>query len=375
MEYDYLVVGAGLFGSVVAERIANDLNSKVLIIDRRNHIGGNCYSSIDEETGIEFHNYGTHIFHTSSKKVWDYIGQFAEFNNYHIRTMTTLKDKVYPIPINLATINSFYNLTLKPYEAEEFLKREIEKEGIKEPKNLEEKAVSMVGRPLYEAFIKGYTKKQWEKDPKDLPAEIISRLPMRYNYNGDYHLNIRWQGVPLKGYAKVFERLLKSPNIRLELNCDYFAFRENMKVRHKIIYTGPIDQYFDYIYGELEWRTVEFKKDVVAVEDYQGTPVMFYADSDVPYTRIHEPRHLHPERSYTTKKTVIFYETSKFDPSSPYYPINNDRNHGLCQKYKKLAEKEKSVMIGGRLGDYAYYDMDTTILAALDFYEEKIAKC
>ncbi len=372
MKCDYLIVGAGVYGCVLAERIANDLGYKVLVIDKRPHIAGNCFSKVDDETGIEIHQYGTHIFHTSSRKVWEYITQFVEFNGYHHQVLTTYKGKVYQMPINLETINSFYNLNLKPYDAREFLKDEIEKAGIKDPKNLEEKAISLIGRPLYEAFIKGYTIKQWEKDPKELPPSIITRIPVRYNYKEDYFVDDRWQGIPYEGYTKVFERILNSPNIHVELNCDYFEHRNNFNIRKKTIYTGPIDQYFDYIYGKLEWRTIDLQKEIVDVEDYQGTSVMNYADLDVQYTRIHEPRHLHPERSYTKHKSVIFYEIPRHDPDEPYYPIHTERNKALFKKYKELASQEDGVIIGGRLGDYAYYDMDKTILAALDCYETRL---
>lgn len=370
MNCDYLIVGAGIFGSVLAERIANDLGAKVLVIDKRSHIGGNCYSQFDKETGIEIHQYGTHIFHTSSKVAWEYIGQFAEFNNYHHQVLTMHKNKVYQMPINLETINSFYNLNLKPYEANIFLKKEIEKEGIKFPQNLEEKAISLIGRPLYEAFIKGYTIKQWQKDPKELPPDIIARLPVRYNYREDYFLDARWQGIPLEGYTKLFERLLESPNIHVELNCDYFKHLNDFNINNLIIYTGPIDRYFDYAFGRLEWRTVMFEKKIVDVEDYQGTSVMNYSDLDVKYTRIHEFRHLHPERKYSNLKSVIFYEAAGYDPENPFYPINTERNKKLFQKYKELAHHERGVIIGGRLGDYAYYDMDKAILAALNCYKK-----
>jgi len=276
------------------------------------------------------------------------------------------------MPINLETINSFYNLNLKPYQAKELLKKEIEKEGIQEPKNLEEKAISLIGRPLYEAFIKGYTMKQWGTDPRELPPSIITRLPVRYNYREDYFVDSRWQGIPVEGYTKIFERMLNSCNIHVELNCDYFEYQNHFNVRNKIIYTGPIERYFNYTYGKLEWRSIELQKEIVDVEDYQGTSVMNYADLEVKYTRIHEPRHLHPERRYTKQKTIIFYETSNNDPDDPYYPVNNERNRDLFSKYKKLAEKEESVIIGGRLGDYAYYDIDKAILAALKCYQEKI---
>jgi UDP-galactopyranose mutase len=372
MRYDYLVVGAGFFGSVIAERLANDLGSKVLVIDKRSHIGGNCYSEVEPETGIEIHKYGTHIFHTSSKKVWEYITKFTEFNSYHHQVLTTYKNKVYQMPINLETINSFYNLNLKPYEAKEFIKNEIAKEGIKEPENLEEKAISLFGRSLYEALLKGYTIKQWGMDPKDLPTSIITRLPVRYNYREDYFVDAKWQGIPYEGYAGVFKRLLSSPNIRVELNCDYFENRQRFNIREKTIYTGPIDRYYDFQFGKLEWRSILLEKEVVAVEDYQGAAVMNYADVETKTIRIHEPRHLHPERDVTRQKTVIFYETSNADSDEPYYPINSQRNQNLLLKYRELSEKEDGVIIGGRLGDYAYYDMDKTILAALRCYEDKI---
>ena len=372
MKYDYLIVGAGLFGSVLAERIADTTNSPVLVIDKRQHIGGNCYSETDAETGIELHKYGTHIFHTSSRQVWNYITKFTEFNGYHHQVLTTYRNKVYQMPINLETINSFYNLNLRPYEAKEFLKKEIQKEKIHNPKNLEEKAISLIGRPLYEAFIKGYTVKHWGRDPKELPPDIIARLPVRFNYREDYFLDARWQGIPVHGYTKVFERLLSSPQIDIQLNWDYFKNRNEITVRKKTIYTGPIDQYFDYEFGRLGWRSVIFKKKIINVEDFQGTSVMNYADLDIDYTRIHEPKHLHPERKYNSDSTVIFYETSKCDSNEPYYPVNNEVSRDRFLAYKKLAQKEKNVVIGGRLGDYAYYDMDKTILAALKCFEEKI---
>jgi UDP-galactopyranose mutase len=372
MQCDYLIVGAGFFGSVIAERIANSSNNKVIVIDKRSHIGGNCYSILDEETGIEIHKYGTHIFHTSSKKVWDYITQFTEFNGYYHQVLTTYKGKVYQMPINLETINDFYGFDLKPYEAREFLETEIAKEGNLEPVNLEKKAISRFGKPLYEAFIRGYTVKQWDKNPKELPPSIINRLPLRYNYNENYFDNARWQGLPLQGYTKVFKNILKSPNIHVELNCDYFEHKKEIKVKKKTIFTGPIDRYFDYAYGKLSWRTSIFKKEIVDIEDYQGTAVMNYADLDVPYIRIHEPKHLHPERNYPISKTVIFYETSKSDSNNPYYPINTKKDQMLLKKYQKKAKMEIGVIFGGRLGDYAYYDMDKTINSALETYEKKI---
>ncbi len=371
MNCDYLVVGAGFFGGVIAERIANELGRKVLLIDKRPHIGGNCYSETDADTGIETHKYGTHIFHTSEPEAWDYLKRFTELNGYYHQVLTTYKNKVYQMPINLETINSFYNLNLKPYEAKKFIASEISKEGISRPRNLEEKAISLIGRPLYEAFIKGYTIKQWRKDPTELPAEIITRLPVRFNYQETYFVNARWQGIPLNGFTEVFEKMLASPNIKLELNCDYFEHRDDFKVACQTIYTGPLDQFFAYRFGKLEWRTVNFKKEVKPVEDYQGTSVMNFADPEAEYTRVHEPRHLHPERSYSREKTVIFYETSGCGSNEPYYPINTENNLRLLRKYRELVKREQ-VIFGGRLGDYAYYDMDKTMLAALECFKNEI---
>ena len=372
MKCDFLVVGAGFFGCVLAERIANDMGRKVIVIDKRGHIGGNCFSEADDRTGIETHRYGTHIFHTVHREVWDYITRFTEFNGYYHQVLTVHDGKVFQMPINLETINSFYKKNFTPAQAREFIAKEIKKEDIEAPLNLEEKAISRIGRPLYEAFIKNYTIKQWGKSPRELPASIVERLPVRYDYNETYFLDARWQGLPLDGYTKVFERMLESPNIIVELNMDYFKCRESFQVAEKTIYTGPIDQFFDYKYGRLEWRTIDLKKEVLDVEDFQGTSVMNYADLDTEYTRIHEPRHLHRERGYTGEKTVVFYETARAGEDEPYYPVNDDKNHAILGKYKELAAKEERVVIGGRLGDYAYYDMDKTILAALECYDRVI---
>jgi len=276
------------------------------------------------------------------------------------------------MPINLETINQFYSLNLTPQEAKEFIAREIEKEYYENPSNLEEVAVSSVGRPLYEAFIKGYTIKQWNKDPRDLPATIIKRLPIRYNYCEDYFVHSRWQGIPQDGYTKIFERMHSSKNIHVELDCDYFENCDRIKVKKKTIYTGPIDRYFDYAYGRLEWRSLTFEKETFEIEDFQGTSVMNNADIDVPYTRSHEYRHLHLERNYTKDRTIVFYEKSVCNDSEPYYPVNTAQNENILVKYKQLGTKEKDLVLGGRLGDYAYYDMDKAILAALKCFEENI---
>ena len=373
MKWDYLVVGAGFFGCVLAERLANDAGASVLVIDKRDHIGGNCHSQENPDTGIEYHTYGTHIFHTSSRMAWDYITKFSDFNGYHHKVLTVHNGKTYQFPINLATINSFYHLNLTPVRAREFLASEILREGIREATNLEERAISLVGRPLYEAFIRGYTTKQWDSDPQYLPSEIIDRLPVRYDYDSSYFPDARWQGIPLGGYASVFERLLDSPRIEVRLNCDYFEHRDELSVKHKVIYTGPIDRYFDYMHGKLEWRSVEQMVEVRSEADFQGTAVMNFADLTVPHTRIHEPRHLHLERNYPKDRTVILYEIPKLRDEEPCYPVRTMNNMSLLKKYLDLAKREKHVIIGGRLGGYAYIDMDRTILSALNSYRENFA--
>lgn len=373
-KFRYLVVGAGFFGAVIAERIANDLGEKVLVIDKRNHIGGNCYSEVDAATGIEFHKYGTHILHTSNPVVWEYINRFTQFNGYRHQVLTTWQGKVYQMPINLETINSFYNLNLKPFEVEEFLKKEIRNEPYPAPKSFEEVAISMVGRPLYEAFIKGYTLKQWQKDPKEMPASILRRLPFRKNYNESYYES-KWQGIPEDGFTAIFEKMLGHPNIEVRLNTDYFDIKDNFGPKTKVIYSGPIDRYFNFKHGRLTWRTLDFEFETIGVEDYQGNSVMNYAEQNIPFTRIHEPRHLHPERErvYPKDKTLIIREYSKFDTgNNPYYPVTDERNQQMVLNYRAEAQNIPNLIIAGRLGDFRYYDMHETIARALEVYEKDI---
>ncbi|MCK9424278.1 MAG: UDP-galactopyranose mutase [Bacteroidales bacterium] len=365
----FLVVGAGFFGSVIAERIANDLKEHVVVIDKRNHIGGNCYAEIHPETGIIYHKYGTHIFHTPSKIIWDYINRFAGFNGYRHQVLNTYKEKVYQMPINLETINAFYNINLKPFEVDAFLSKEIQKENITHPANFEEKAISLIGRPLYEAFIKGYTKKQWQKDPKELPVSILSRLPFRKNYDESYYFS-RWQGIPINDYTEVFKKMLDHPKIEVHLNTDFFEIRDRIGKDTLIIYSGPIDQFFDYKFGKLEWRTLDFLEKIIPVEDYQGTSVMNYGEESVPYTRIHEPRHLHPEKDYPKDKTLIIEEYPRPDDgTNPFYPVNDAKNQSLILKYREEVNRMDNVMISGRLGNYKYYDMTDTIDIALKTYD------
>lgn len=378
MKYDgikYVVVGSGLWGSVIAERIASILNEKVLIIEKRDHVGGNCYSTIDSETGIEYHSYGTHIFHTSNKKVWDYINKFSDFSDYQHKVFTTSKNKVYSMPINLATINSFFNINLRPYEVEKFINDELKKHPISEVNNLEDKAISLIGVSLYEAFIKGYTQKQWEKEPKDLPADIITRLPVRYNYNNNYFSD-KYQGMPLNGYNDLFKKLLGHPNIRVELSTDYYDVKELLPSDCKIFFSGPIDRFFEYKYGMLEWRSLKFEYETKDYSDYQGTSVMNYADKEIRYTRIHEYKHLHPERDvFNSNRTIICYEYPKSYTSDnePYYPINNNENSYKYEKYEKDSKRLNNIIFGGRLGAYKYWDMDKAIENALTVFD-KIAE-
>jgi len=366
----YLIVGSGFFGSVIAERIASELDESVLIIDKRKHIGGNSYSEDDKETGIHYHKYGTHIFHTSNEIVWNYINKFTEFNSYYHQVLTTYKNKVYQMPINLKTINSFYNINLKPFEVNDFLESEIAKEKIKEANSFEEAGIKLIGRPLYNAFIRGYTKKQWQKDPKDLPASILKRLPFRNNYNDSYYFS-KWQGIPTNGYTEIFNKLLSNKNISVKLNADFFDIKNQIPKNTIVIYSGQIDKYFDYKFGKLEWRGLNFIKRTKNVNDYQGTSVMNFGEEEIPYTRIHEPKHLHPEKENIKEKTIIFEEYSKSDfGKEPYYPINDEKNKKIAKKYKKEAEKTENLIIGGRLGDYSYYDMHDTIANALLTFEK-----
>lgn len=364
MSADFLIVGAGFFGATVAEQLAS-AGFRVLVVEKRAHIGGNCFSKLDPATGIECHEYGSHIFHTSDEKVWSYLNRFTTFNTYQHTVWTTFKDRVYSMPINLATINAYYGLNLKPHEVEAFIEQERTKEAVLHPQNLEEKAISLIGRPLYEAFIRGYTIKQWEKDPKELPADIITRLPVRHNFNNRY-FDDKYEGIPLDGYTKIFERMLDHPMIEVLLNQDYFEIREKF-AGIPVLYTGPIDRFFEYKHGRLDWRTIDFERQVHEMPDYQGCTVMNYADERIPFTRIHEFKHYHPERP-PTESTVTFKEFSRVaDPvDDPFYPVNTPKNGRLLEQYQAEAKRLTNIWFGGRLGSYRYFDMDDTVAAALE---------
>jgi UDP-galactopyranose mutase len=374
---DLVVVGSGFFGLTVAERCANELGLKVLVLERRSHLGGNAYSEPDPETGIEVHVYGAHLFHTSNKKVWDYVNRFTEFTDYQHRVYTNHDGQVYPMPINLGTINQFFDAAYSPDEARALIKEQAAELGDKEPENFVEKGISLIGRPLYEAFIAHYTAKQWQTDPEKLSADIISRLPVRYTYNNRY-FNDTYEGLPKDGYTAWLQRMADHPNIEVRLNTDFFGSSPNWADEYKgqvpIVYTGPVDAYFDYSEGELSWRTLDFEREVVETGDFQGTSVMNYPDPDVAFTRIHEFRHFHPERDYRDDKTVIMREFSRFAEKGdePYYPVNTAEDREKLLKYRELAKAEPMVLFGGRLGTYKYLDMHMAIGSALSMFENKL---
>ncbi|GHD42628.1 UDP-galactopyranose mutase [Mycetocola manganoxydans] len=379
MNADLVIVGSGFFGLTIAERAAA-LGRRVVVIDRRNHIGGNAYSSADPETGIEVHNYGAHLFHTSNPAVWEYVNRFTEFTNYQHKVYTNHNGVVYPLPVNLGTINQFFQAAYSPGEARALIAEQASEFDSKTAANLEEKAISLIGRPLYEAFIRDYTAKQWQTDPTELAAEIISRLPVRYNYDNRYFSDT-WEGLPVDGYTAWIERMADSPNIEVRLDTDFFD--ESQPVNKTavvgqvpVVYTGPVDRYFDYSEGELAWRTLDFEREVLPVGDYQGTTVMNYADAIIPYTRIHEFRHFHPERdSYPADKTVIMREFSRFAgrDDEPYYPVNTADDRARLLAYRDLQSGEKDVFFGGRLGTYQYLDMHMAIGSALSMWNNKLS--
>ncbi len=357
--YDYLIVGAGLFGAVFAHE-AYKKGRTCLVIDKRNNIGGNIYTESTE--GINVHKYGAHIFHTSDKQIWDYVNRFAEFNNYINSPVAVYKDELYNLPFNMNTFSRMWNIKT-PEQAKEIIASQIADLGITEPHNLEEQALSLVGRDVYEKLIKGYTEKQWGRDCKKLPAFIIKRLPLRFVYDNNY-FNDRYQGIPIGGYTAIIEKMLEGIEVRT--GTDYFDFiRDNKNIARKTIFTGMIDEYYGYCYGPLQYRSVRFETEVLDCENYQGNAVVNYTDREVPYTRIIEHKHFEFGKQ---PKTVISREYSSEwkQGMEPYYPVNNEENNALYEKYRELADKESNVIFGGRLGQYKYYDMDKVIAAALE---------
>jgi UDP-galactopyranose mutase len=375
---DLLVVGSGFYGLTIAERAATELGLKVLVIDRRPHIGGNAYSSREPSTGIEIHEYGAHLFHTSNKPVWEYVNKFTSFTKYEHKVFTNHGGEVFPLPINLGTINQFFRASYSPAEARALIEQQAGEYNSSTAANLEEKAISLIGRPLYEAFIRDYTEKQWQTPATELPADVIARLPVRFNYDNRYFSDT-FEGLPVDGYTAWLERMADHPNIEVRLNTDFFdeshdASKTSSIGHIPVVYTGPVDRYFDYSEGELAWRTLDFEQEVLDVSDFQGTTVMNYADSSVPFTRIHEFKHFHPERDYDTERTVIMREYSRFATleDEPYYPVNTTEDRRKLLAYRELQGAEKNVWFGGRLGTYQYLDMHMAIGSALTSFEGKI---
>ena len=376
MKYDYLVVGAGLFGAIFAYE-ANKAGKKVLVIDRRPHVGGNIYT--EEVEGIQVHKYGAHIFHTSDKEVWDYIQQFAEFNRYTNCPVARYKDEMYNLPFNMNTFSKMWGIKT-PEEAKEIIDRQIKEAGIKEPANLEEQAISLVGRDIYEKLIKGYTEKQWGKRASELPSFIIRRLPVRFVYDNNY-FNDQYQGIPIGGYTQIIEKMLEGMEVRLGV--DFFEDREILESEaDHIVFTGMIDAFYDYCYGELEYRSLRFETETLDMENYQGNAVVNYTEYKIPYTRIIEHKHFEYgcQGGYgntgtpAIQKTVITreYPAAWEKGAQPYYPMNDEKNNALYERYRELAEKEEHVIFGGRLGMYRYYDMHQVIAEALKCVKENL---
>ncbi|WP_022868376.1 UDP-galactopyranose mutase [Schaalia vaccimaxillae] len=377
---DLLVVGSGFFGLTIARKAAEDLGMNVTIIERRPHIGGNAWSSIDPETGVEVHRYGTHLFHTSNERVWDFVNRFTTFNDYCHRVYTNHRGEVFPMPINLGTINQFFRAAYGPDEARRLVEEQAAELGGAQPRNLEEKAISLIGRPLYEAFIKGYTAKQWQTDPTVLDPAIISRLPVRLTYENRYFKD-KYEGLPLNGYGQWLHNMADHRRIEIHTDTDFFSGSHGMTKMETvgqvpIVYTGPIDRYFDYEAGRLSWRTLDFDTEVVETSDYQGCSVMNYADEEVAYTRIHEFQHLHPERDRSgATNTVIMREFSRFaqGQDEPYYPVSSPQDREKLEEYRVLRATQDRVLFGGRLGSYQYLDMHMAIASALTKFDEVVS--
>ena len=358
-QYDYLIVGAGLTGAVFAHE-AKKIGKKCLVIDRRGHIAGNVYT--EEVEGINVHRYGAHIFHTSMKDVWDYVNQFAEFNNYVNSPIANYKGEIYNMPFNMNTFSKMWGV-VTPAEAKAKIQEQIDAEGIGEPQNLEEQALSLVGRDIFEKLVKGYTEKQWGRDCKDLPASIIKRLPCRFTYDNNY-FNDRFQGIPMGGYTKMVANMLEGVEVRTGIEYkDLIA--EQPDIADRVIYCGPIDSFYDYSLGQLEYRSLRFETELLGEADHQGVAVMNYNEREVPYTRVIEHKHF---EFGTQPKTVVTREyPADWKPGDePYYPINDERNTALYEQYRELADREGKVVFAGRLGGYKYYDMDKAIAAAFD---------
>jgi UDP-galactopyranose mutase len=366
---DLVVVGAGFYGATIAERAAAR-GLRVLVVDRRDHIGGNAYTEVHPETGIEVHRYGPHLFHTPNAEVWDYLQRFTGFTDFQLRVWSSHRGQLYPLPVNLATISQFVGRHLSPAEARAVIAEQTEGLDPQAATNLEDKAIASIGRPLYEAFIRDYTAKQWQTDPRLLPAATIARLPVRYTTDTRYFSD-RFQGLPVDGYTAIFERMLASDSIAVRLGVDWFDLRHAAPAGLPVVYTGPIDRYFDYAEGRLGWRTTRFEAETVAVGDYQGTAIVNYPDAGVPFTRIVEYRHLYPDRPYPADRSVIVREFPRFatGDDEPFYPVDTAEDRARLARYRARAEAEPDVLFGGRLGTYRYLDMHQAIAMALKDWE------
>ena len=361
IKYDYLIVGSGFFGSICAYEL-NKKGYKVLVIESRDHIGGNCYT--ENKDDINIHVYGPHIFHTSNDEVWKWINQFVSFNNFTLRPVANYKGEIYSLPFNMWTFSKLWNIT-HPDQAKRIIKGQSEHIG--EPTNLEEQAIKLVGTDVYEKLIKGYTAKQWRKDPKELPASIIKRLPVRFTYNNNY-FNDKYQGIPIGGYTQIFEKLLEG--IEVKLGIDYF--KDELPKHDKVIYTGPIDRFYNYQFGELEYKTTKFEHKRLEDNDYQGIAMMNYTDEEIPFTRVIEHKHFEDVKSDSTWITFEYPIEYKAESTEPMYPVNDTENNSKYQKYKELANQEKDIIFGGRLAEYKYYDMHQVIESALNKVKEII---
>lgn len=364
-KYDYLIVGSGIFGSIFAHE-ANKRGKKCLVIDKRNHIGGNIFC--EDIEGINVHKYGAHIFHTSNKEVWDYINSFVEFNRYTNSPVANYKGELYNLPFNM---NTFYQLwkVKTPKEAKEKIEEQVKEANIQEPKNLEEQAIKLVGKDIYERLIRGYTEKQWGQRATELPSFIIKRLPVRFTFDNNY-FNDKYQGIPIGGYNVFIEKLLEG--IDVKLNTDFFKNREELEnLADRIVFTGMIDEFYDYRFGTLEYRSLRFQHEILNEENYQGNAVVNYTEYEIPYTRVIEHKHFEDGKQ---DKTVITkeYPASWKKGEEPYYPINNEKNNLIYEKYKELADREENVIFGGRLAEYKYYDMHDVIQQALDIVNKEL---
>lgn len=364
-KYDYLIVGAGLFGCVFAYE-AGKKGKKCLVIDKRDHIAGNIYTENKED--INVHKYGAHIFHTSNKEIWNYVNSFADFNNYINSPIARYKNEVYNLPFNMNTFSKMWNI-FTPQEAKDIIEKQKKEYATTTPKNLEEQALSLVGKDIYEKLVKGYTEKQWGRRATELPSFIIRRLPVRFTYDNNY-FNDRFQGIPIGGYTQICKKMLEKATVKL--NTNYLEHKEELnEIADKIIYTGMIDEFFNYKFGKLEYRSLKFETETLNVENYQGNAVVNYTEYEIPYTRIIEHKHFefgHQPKTIITKE----YPKTWQDGDEPYYSVNDEKNNKLYDEYKKLADKEKNVIFGGRLGMYKYFDMDDTIQAALDLCKQEL---